>query len=148
MTDLESIKKEAKELKDKLDFYLEQGTNVSRDQSTHKTIDDNKWSNLQTKLFEVLSQVFTCADRLQTCIDKGLDKGRVQCVYREFHALSELMSGHNGLRSQMIQNGLEGTNFWSLHEDTYLAQATFYTHVSEWAHVHIFKTTNPYFVMM
>ena len=148
MADLESIKMEAKELKDKLQHYFEQSLNVSRDQSTHTTIDDNMWSNLETKLFEVQNYVFICKDRLQTCIDRGLDKGRVQCVYREFNALSDSMSGHNGLRSQMIQNGLEGTSFWNLHEETHLAQATFHTHVGNWAHVHIFKTTNPYFVMM
>ena len=136
---------EAKELKDKLHYYFEQSLNVSRDQSTKEAIDDSKWLILETKLFEVQNHVFTCEDRLQTCIDRGLDKGRVQCVYREFHALSDLM---NGLRSQLIQNGLEGTSFWDLHETTYLAQAQFHIHVGDWAHVHIFKIKNPYFVMM
>ena len=148
MTDLESIKMEAKELKDKLQHYFEQSLNVSRDQSTHTTIDLNKWSNLETKLSEVQQHIFTCDDRLQTFIDRKPDKGLVNLLYQEFHALSDSMSGHNGLRSQMIQNGLEGTSFWNLHEETHLAQATFHTHVGNWAHVHIFKTTNPYFVMM
>ena len=145
MDDLKSIVTEARELKDKLQSYFEQSLTVSRNQSTQKAIDKEKWHNLEIKLNTVQNHIFTCQDRLQTCIDRGLDKGRVQCVYREFHALSDSM---NGLRSQLIQNGLEGTSFWELHESTDAAQYQFFTRLSQWAGVHIFKTKNPYFVMM